>query len=295
MKSFNIPPRVESNFVGYNFLSNLNHQLQSFEFERIDINFSNNTWFEANLCAVLGAIIVQAGEKFNEISIIGLANLQKDIFSRNHFLASLGGEKIPDYNDTTIKYRRNKMSDDKLIKEFLYKELINKSDFPKLSSGAKKEIIRSIFEIYSNAIIHGDCLEVCSCGQYYHKKVPPRIDFTIVDMGKTIKNNVNEYLNSELSGIDTILWALKDNNTTKPKERNIPGGLGLKLIYEFASMNKGKVQIVSSDGCWQLSRNKEEKLTLEYPFPGTIVNLEFNLDDKSFYYLKEEKQEDIIF
>lgn len=295
MKSFQIPNRVASDFAGYDFLADLNHQLQSLEMEQISIDFSNNTWFEANLCAVLGAILSDAGNRFNEITIANLAGKQKDIFSRNHFLASLGGEKIADYNDTTIKYRRNKLSDDRLIKEFLDKELINKPDFPTLSSAARNEIIRSIFEIYSNAIIHGDCTEVFSCGQYYPRKTPPHIDFTIVDMGKTIKSNVNEFLQEDLSGIEAIKWALEANNTTKPKEKNIPGGLGLKLICEFARMNKGKVQIVSSDGSWQLAGKQEESLMLHYPFPGTIVNLEFNLDDPSFYYLKEENEEDIIF
>ncbi len=114
-------------------------------------------------------------------------------------------------------------------------------------------------------------------------------------MGRTIQTNVNEYLHSNKTGIESIEWALEENNTTKPKERNIPGGLGLKLICEFARMNNGKVQIVSSDGYWQLTRKKADSFTLSYPFPGTIVNLEFNLDDQSFYYLKEENEEDIIF
>ena len=95
--------------------------------------------------------------------------------------------------------------------------------------------------------------------------------------------------------LNRIQWALEENNTTKPIEKNIPGGLGFKIICDFARLNNGKVQIVSSDGCWQLIRGKEEAQSLSLPFPGTIVNLEFNLDDKSFYYLKDEKQEEIIF
>lgn len=295
MKRIEICTRVSSDYAGYNFLAELNFKLQQYAFETIVLDFSHNTWFEANLCAALGAIINQANTRFNNISIENIAPKQKDIFSRNHFLASLGGEKIKDYNDTTIKYRRNKLSDDKLIKEFLFNELINKPDFPKLSSAAKNEIIRSIFEIYSNAIIHGDCLEVFSCGQFYPRKTPPRIDFTIVDMGITLKRNVNEYLQANKTGIEAIQWALEENNTTKRKENNIPGGLGLKLICDFARLNNGKVQIVSGDGYWQLSKKKEESFTLAYPFPGTLVNLEYNLDDQSFYYLKEEIPQDIIF
>lgn len=106
---------------------------------------------------------------------------------------------------------------------------------------------------------------------------------------------MNTHLITELSGIDAIKWALQENNTTKPKSENIPGGLGLKIICDFARLNKGKVQIISSDGCWQLSHEKEEFLVLDYPFPGTLVNLEFNLDDQSFYYLENETPEEIIF
>lgn len=296
MKEIKIAESIKSDFRGYNYLSNLNHQLESSLFEQINLDFSDNRWFEANLCAVLGAILHEAKKNLNDISLVEMAGPQMDIFSRNHFLASFGGHKISDILDTTIKYRRNKLSDDKLIKEFLMSELINKPDFPKLSDAAKKEIIRSIFEIYSNAILHGECTDVFSCGQFYPNKLPPRIDFTIVDMGKTIKSNVNEYLRTEKSGIESIIWALTDNNTTKPKEKNIPGGLGFKLILEFVKMNKGKIQIVSNDGCWQYSKGKEELRMLDFPFPGTIVNLEFNLNDSSFYYLKrEENIRDIIF
>lgn len=294
-KRIHIPSKVSSNYDGYSFLASLHHQLNSYEFENIELDFSNNSWFEANLCAALGAIINHAETRLNQFSLLNLSSRLESIFSRNHFLASFGGYKINDLKNTTIKYRRNKLNDDKLIKEFLDKELINKPDFPKLSNAAKSEIIRSIFEIYSNAVIHGGCTEVFSCGQFYPNKTPPRIDFTIVDVGRTIRNNVRDFLSNDISGIDAIEWALLEKNTTKSKARNIPGGLGFDIIRNFARMNNGKVQIVSSDGCWQLNRGKEKSYTLDYAFPGTLVNLEFNLDDQSFYYLKEEKPEAIIF
>lgn len=295
MNRIEIPNKVCSDFEGYNFLSKLHHRLSQFEKDIIILDFSLNTWFEANLCAILGALINEAEKRFNQFRFESFSKKVEEIFMKNHFLASFGGFIISDSNDTTIKYRRNKMSDEKLIREFLNNELINKPDFPKLSDAAKKEIIRSIFEIYSNAILHGNSEFVFSCGQFYPTKKPPRIDFTIVDIGKTFKRNVSEYLKIQKSGIEAIQWALLENNTTKPKEKNIPGGLGLKIICDFAKLNNGKVQIVSSDGCWELNRGEENSYVLEKPFPGTLVNLEFNLDDKSFYYLKNEKQEDIIF
>lgn len=295
MVKIDIPKKVCGDYNGYNYLAELNHKLSRFEFQEIFLDFALNSWFEANLCAALGAIINQADENFNQISLINLPPRQESIFSRNHFLASFGGYQIEDFNNTTIKYRKNKLQEDKLIKEFLDKELIHKPDFPKLSSAAKGEIIRSIFEIYSNAVIHGACEYVYSCGQFYPNKIPPRIDFTIVDVGHTIERNVSDYLGRDISGIKSIEWALQENNTTKPIGNNIPGGLGLKIIRDFARLNNGKVQIVSSDGYWEYAHGREHTNELDNTFPGTLVNLEFNLDDESFYYLTEEKPEDIIF
>jgi hypothetical protein len=114
-------------------------------------------------------------------------------------------------------------------------------------------------------------------------------------LGNTIQKNVSEYLKSNISGKEAIIWAISENNTTKPKSNNIPGGLGLKIMLEFVKMNKGKVQIVSGDGYWQFDKNGEFSNKLEVSFPGTIVNLEFNLDDSSFYYLKNETAKDILF
>lgn len=103
IKTIDIPYRVSSDFSGYNFLAKLHDELNQLQFEQIVLNFSSNTWFEANLCAGLGAIINEANANFNQISIENLPSSQRDIFQRNHFLASFGGHKIEDFNNTTYK------------------------------------------------------------------------------------------------------------------------------------------------------------------------------------------------
>lgn len=295
MKRIVLPQRVCSDSNGYSFFAEMHESISSAFSETIIIDFSLNGWFEANLSAILGSLLSKAQENFNNILFEKLPLKQREILSRNHFLASFGGEKLDDYNNTTIKYRRNRLTDDKLIHHFLSSDLLGKEEFPKLSSAAHKEIERSIFEIFSNAIIHGNCEFVYSCGQYFPRKTPPRIDFTIVDLGNTIKYNTNNFLKAKLSGKEAIEWAVVENHTTKPKEGNIPGGLGLKIISEFVKLNKGKLQIVSSDGFWELNKGVQISDSMKYEFPGTIVNIEFNLDDASFYYLTVEDIEDIKF
>lgn len=243
----------------------------------------------------MGAFFNQLSEKLNQVNLINLNQNLEKIFGRNHFLANFGSAIIPDYNGTTIKYRKSKLTDEKLINNYLLTELMGKNDFPKLSHGARKAIVTSIFEIFSNAVIHGNCDFIFSCGQYYPQKTPPLIDFTIVDIGNTIKQNVNHFSHTSKSGKEAIEWAIKEGNTTKPKNNNIPGGLGFKVIYDFIELNKGKIQIVSSDGYWQFNEGNMTSANLNSEFPGTIVNMEFNIEDSGYYYMEDETEEDIKF
>ena len=290
-----LPNKLMSDYSGFSFLAKLSCELEVAMFNNVELSFENNTWFEANLCAVLGAIINKSQGDLNDFIFTDIQPKQRNILSKNHFLASFGGVKIEDGFNTTIKYRKSKISDEKLIHEYLFRELLGKEDFPKLSIGLTKEIERSIFEIYSNAIIHGGSENIYSCGQHFPNKIPARVDFTIVNMGTTIKENVAKHLNTLISGKDAIEWAVKERNTTKPKTENIPGGLGLKIIQEFAKLNNGKIQIISDNGYWQFTPNGIHSNTIPYPFKGTIVNMEFNLDDKSSYFLSSEQDQEIVF
>ncbi len=288
---FQFPNGINSNFNGYGILIDFYNKINNLEFEDITLDFSNTIWFEANLTAVLGAILSNVQNNFNDIKIEGLSKDLTTLFSRNHFLSHFGGLKIPDYYYTTIKYRKFKPTEEKLFKDYLDRELLSKDTMPDMSILLKKKINESIFEIFNNAVIHGNCQNIFTCGQYYHTN--KRLDFTIVDLGKTIKENVNEYLKNNLSGEDAIKWAVAEGHTTK--QGSIPGGLGLSLIRKFISINKGKIQIISAEGYWEQREGTGRKENFSRSFLGTIVNLEFNVADTSHYYLSSEIDENDIF
>lgn len=113
----------------------------------------------------------------------------------------------------------------------------------------------------------------------------------ITDIGVGIKNVVNKRFNSNISAVQAIEWAVKDRHTTK---ENISGGIGLSLLYEFISINKGKVQIISNEGFWQLDNGKITTNTFENEFPGTIVNISVRTDDQNTYMLNSEITDDIF-
>jgi len=288
---FILSDSISSDFNGYETLIDLFNRIDNLKFEDIILDFSKTKWFEANLTAVLGGILSNAQNNSNNIKLEGLSSKCETLFFRNHFLSHFGGLKIVDFNDTTIKYHKFKVTEEKLFKEYLDRDLLSKEAIPKMSDLLKKKINESIFEIFNNAVIHGDCQYIFTSGQYYPKK--NRLDFTIVNLGKTIKENVNEYLNKTLSGDETIKWAVTEGNTTK--RGSIPGGLGLSLIREFISKNEGKIQIISADGYWEQIKNREESKNFSKVFKGTIVNLEFNTADTSNYCLVSEIDEEDIF
>lgn len=289
----NLNPNIRSDFEGYSHLIRLYQSAKASDANEINFSFENTSWFEANLSAVLGAIIELLEDEGKSISISSISPIIRNVLIRNGFLGRFGDVSNSIANQTIVSYKKFNPAADEAFMDYIKTELLSKPDFPKHSPRLGKKINESIFELYENARTHGRCKQIHTCGQYYPNKTPKLLDITIVDMGKTIKANVNDFLNQNLSGAEAIEWALEYGNTTKTG--NISGGLGLDIIQEFIKLNNGKIQIISSDGYWEFRRGKTKKMLFKDSFPGTIANLEFNLDDRSVYQLTEEISLDEIF
>jgi len=291
---FKFPKSINSDFEGYRILINFYDEVKNLVFDEVILDFNDTEWIEANLIAIIGAILNKVQSELNDVKIKNLSKEINNLFSRNHFLSHFGGLKIPDYYDTTIKYRKFKTTEEKLFTEYLDRELLSKEAMPNMSDLLRKKINESIFEIFNNAVIHGHCDNIFSCGQYY--PIKKNFGFTIVDMGNTIKSEVNNYMRNTLgnilSGKDAIEWATVVGHTTR--QGTIPGGLGLSLIRGFLEKNNGKIQIVSADGYWEQKGNRTTDTDFTQSFPGTIVNLKFTIDE-NYYYLSSEVKEEEIF
>jgi hypothetical protein len=288
---YDFPSSIQSDYKGYKILLDFFNKTNGLFLDEIILNFQNNTWFEANLFAVLGAILNKIEDDLNPIKIENLPKKLETLMRRNHFSSHFGGDKLPDFYETTIKYKKFRPTEEKLFKNYLDRELLSSRLLPDMSIQLRKKINESIFEIFNNAILHGNCKNIFTCGQSF--KVNNRLDFTIVDLGTTIKANINNYLDANLTGEEAIQWAAKEGNTTKSGA--IPGGLGLSLIREFLEKNNGKIQIISAEGFWEQKEQMMDAKGFALEFPGTIVNLEFNTDDKMSYYLASEINVEDIF
>ncbi|MGD9155434.1 MAG: ATP-binding protein [Bacillota bacterium] len=282
------PKEIRSNYDGYRQLLGLYGEIKDCLADDVVIDFQKTIWFDANLLSVLGAILNKTEENLNKIELVNIkCGAIELLWQRNHFLSHFGGYKLPDFQESTIKYRKFKITEEKVFKDYLDSELLSKNAMSEMTPLLRKKINESIFEIFNNAVIHGNCKNIFSCGQYYRKH--EKLDFTIVNLGTTIKANVKNYLKKKLNQ-NSISWAVKEGNTTK--KGNIPGGLGLSLIRSFSTINQGKIQIVSADEYLEQDESGQIRTEiLQGDFPGTIVNLEFNLTDPHSYCLASEQIE----
>src|SRR5690606_968619 len=156
---------------------------------------------------------------------------------------------------------------------------------PSMSQPLSRSFKDGILEVFANAAAHSETeLGIFVCGQYFHKQ--QRLDFSIADAGIGMRRKIAKELGLVLNSDKAIEWALGEGNTTR--KGSIPGGLGLKLLKEFITFNRGRLQIVSARGYWELNAGKQSLARMKHIFPGTVVNIEINTADTNSYRLSSE-------
>jgi hypothetical protein len=285
-------PEIRHNQEGFETLVRLRSKTKGCLFDDIEIDMTWTSWFDADMCAPFGAILYKLSDNMNTVKLVNAPNAITRILSKNGFLSHYGGDKLPDTWGTTIPYRRFEAKDDRYFASYIEEEFIRRSEMPRMSVGLAKKFRESVFEIFSNAVIHSQTkLGIFSCGQYFPKR--DRLDFAVADLGIGIRRNVMRNAGLNLRADEAIAWATAERNTTK--RGRIPGGLGLKLLKEFITLNRGRIQIVSDSGYWALEQGEAISKELKYSFPGTVVSIEIDTADKRSYKLSSEISEKDIF
>lgn len=252
----------------------------------------NTTWFDADMCGSVGAILYYIGASLNTVRLMNVNPRVRSILSKNGFLTHYGEEQVPDRWGTTIAYQRFDIQDDRYFSEYIEREFIHRTEMPAMSTGLLKKFRESIFEIFSNAVLHSRSeLGIFNCGQFFPHR--GQLNLTVADLGVGMKKNVRDHTGIDISPEKAIEWATQARNTTK--KGSVPGGLGLKLLREFIDLNRGCIQIVSDAGYWCRRNSRTTIRRLRHRYPGTVVSVEINTDDKHSYKLKSEESIDDIF
>jgi hypothetical protein len=118
-----------------------------------------------------------------------------------------------------------------------------------------------------------------------------RISLACVDFGIGIPVTVRSV--QEVSTLDdgeAIEWALLGGNTSKPGNR----GMGLDILRSFVQVNGGAMDLLSHRGHVRITEKGQVRLKRNLGFPGTVLNLTFNADER-YYAFKGEIQSADIF
>lgn len=276
--------------IGYQHLVDVYDRINNQNDKEATLVFDECEHIDANLSAVLGSLLDDLKSRGYILWLKHPKNIQvRDNLSRNNFFSAFNPDYIAEDTENFIEYRRFGPNDSRDFKSYIETQLMQKQKFPAHTEKAGSLIQESIMEIFVNAVLHGECTYVYSCGEYDEAKTPPSLDMTIVDRGHTIPYKVNDFLTRRnwqpMSSCQAIRWALIDGNTTK----NIPGGLGFSTILDFLRLNQGSMQIVSGTGMVEFRNNQLTDYALSKSFDGTIVNMEFNFNDNNNYMLADEQ------
>lgn len=278
--------------AGFESLVRLYTALNRARFSNVEIDMSQVAWLDADMCAPLGAVLYRIGHQVNKVQVVHLQPQVEKILSKNGFLSHYGRVPVRDTYGTTIPYQRFDAKDDRFFASYVEAKFVRRTELPRMSAGLVKRFRESVFEIFSNAVIHSQStLGIFSCGQFFPNR--NRLDFSVADLGIGIRRNVLDHAGLNLPPDQAIVWATSERNTTK--RGPIPGGLGLKLLREFITLNEGRLQIVSDSGYWSLEKGTAQTALLSAPFPGTVVNVEINTADRRSYALTSEVKETDIF
>lgn len=277
-------PEIRHDLAGFEALARLSNETDALAFDTVEINMQVS-WFDADMCAAFGAVLYRLQSNMNDVRLINVSEQVERILSKNSFLSHYGRQPIPDRWGTTIRYQRLEVKDDRYFAAYIEDEFMQRSEMPSMSLALQKKFRESIFEIFSNAVLHSQTRQgIFSCGQFFPKR--KRLDFSVADLGVGIRHKVESHLQREVMPENAISWVTQERNTTK--SGSVPGGLGLKLLREFIDLNGGCIQIVSDAGYWRREGQKTTVARMPHQFPGTVVSLEINTNDTNSYALANE-------
>lgn len=254
------------------------------------LDMTETKFVESNYTALLGAFIFYLESKNIKVEVKKPSNGRVyTTLCKNNFLPFFNKDcpKMNDNAQSVIEFQQFDIADTNKQQSFfnlLKAGLLKNRGLVNLSDKVLKEVSMSIIELFSNAVSHSDsaCGMFCA-GQFFPKY--QKLDITIADIGVGIHHNVEKHLKSNIDQDEAIKWAMQRLNST----REDIGGLGLHLLKELITLTKGKLEIVSNRGYYYIINGKEGMELLDFNFPGTVVNIEFKIDDK-FYFFKGEKE-----
>jgi hypothetical protein len=243
--------------------------------EKISIDFYKLEWIDANLSALLQAMLYSLTRKNNLLFSTDFNFLLSkfDILFRNGFLEGEETSPIHSYAESAVPLASFLPTEKDKFIQYIKRDLLEHKGMPSIEPNLKSILIESFLEIFTNINIHADTKEpLFACGQYFPKK--GILKFTFLDLGIGYLKNIETYTKGKIkTSKEAIKWAIVEGNSTK--KDGTPGGLGLVDILNYCKKYNGTLQIITGDAYWGTDLGLLESRKVAYPFPGTTINLTF--------------------
>lgn len=140
MTVFYLNEVLYTNREGYNSLAKLFNQIIQSNDEEISISFARTTWFEANLCAVLGAMIRILEDDYDfSIQLINIPIAIQAILTRNGFIGNIDHSTVDFSKETVVTFQQFAPNHDTAFDSYLKRELLVKKTFLNIPVYLEKE------------------------------------------------------------------------------------------------------------------------------------------------------------
>jgi len=254
---------------GISALARMDADLEWSDEEMVIVSFSESARCDSTFAAPLAVVLNRIEDRKKQFEFGGVPKIIQDLFFQNWFFHGLGISVRPEgVPATCIPFEHFQTSEIERFYDYLDQHLEGKG-LPPLDSTFSLQLLQCLGEVFVNTETHSDsALGVFVCGQHYPAQ--QRLDLTIVDAGVTIPECIAKRFGRHLSAPHALAWVMEEGNTTK----RYPGGVGLKLLRNFAREQHGAVWIASGGAFWSMESGVESITELKDPFPGTAVNLQ---------------------
>ena len=284
-------PTINDAPKDFDCLFKLWQQVQT-ETEEVTFDFSGCHFLRQNAVAFLGGMARWIEKRGCKVSF-NWETVKKRLctnLKQNGFMYTFNGGEEP-WQGNSIPYREDLFEDINDLILYLAQDWLGRG-WVHISDMLRALIVGRTFEIYANAFEHGKTgIGVFSCGQYYPKL--KELKLSVVDFGVGIPQNVRDFQkNNRLPADEALRWAFQKGTTTRGG--TVTCGIGLDYLKQFVHINKGKLQILSHDGCATIDKDGEIYEKKQTCFGGTIVNISL-LCDESRYDLGLEADDELWF
>lgn len=287
MTTLKIPARLNLDFTGYKYMSDLFSYICNCYDNYITLDFSDVKYFDAGFVAFLGGMCdyFKSCGKYINLSFPNYTRAYKYFFDSG-LLTYINQTGVPS-NQNAIPFGNFKCVDDNVTNVYTSK-FIDLAPIT-LSKGAEEHISSNIIELFTNAIDHSESFLGCyACGHWMPQH--NTLVFSIYDSGIGIPNKIKRKFQN-YSSEDAIKWAFGLGNSTMQLEDCVPRGLGLYYLKDFICKNKGSLRILSNDIYYEYKCGGVSEFfkVIDAPIHGTLITVKVLPDCLNLYCLKGEQ------